>query len=54
MDSLFPDSESYTEKKGLQRLNMFPYECLSTDEYNGDIYICYHRDNRIQNISEIF
>ena len=27
---------------------------LSTDEYNGDIYICDHRDNRIQIISEIF
>ena len=31
----------------------FP-SCLSTDEYNGDIYICDHFNNRIQIISENF
>ena len=27
---------------------------LSTDEYNGDIYICDYLNNRIQIISEVF
>ena len=50
MESLFPDS--VVSGNGKLQFSL-PYG-LSTDEYNGDIYICDHRNNRIQIISEIF
>ena len=50
MESLFPDSVVMEMENYNSRL---PFG-LSTDEYNGDIYICDCLNNRIQIISENF